>query len=254
MTSTTASLISFGCIFGGSLTGIVLRSALPERYFTNEEKDVLRLGLGLITTLSALVLGLLISTAKSSYDAKRSQLTQVATDVILVDRSLELYGSETSYARRALRSQVAALADHIQSLGTSSSKFQRSSSEAELSDFYHMVRRLSPRDDSQRALKAEVLRISLEVGQIRASALARESSSIPIPFLVVLVFWLTALFAGFGLFASRNPVAAAALCVCVLIVSTAIFLILDMDQPLTGLMKLSDEPLRNALAVIGDQR
>jgi hypothetical protein len=254
VTSTTVSLISFGVILGGSLAGIVLRSVLPERYFTNEEKDVLRLGLGLVTMLSALVLSLLVSTAKSSYDAKRGQLTQVATDVILVDRSLELYGSETSDARRALRNQVAALDDSLHLLGASSSKLQPSSSEVELSDFYHMVRRLSPRDDSQRALKAEVLRISLEVGQIRASALARESSSIPIPFLVVLVFWLTALFAGFGLFAARNPVAATALCVCALIVSTAIFLILDMDQPLTGLMKLSDEPLRNALAVIGDQR
>jgi hypothetical protein len=162
MTSTTASLISFCCIFSGSLTGIVVRSALPGRYFTNEEKDVLRLGLGLITTLSALVLGLLISTAKSSYDAKRSQVTQIAADVILVDRSLELYGSETSNARRALRNQLAALADNIHSLGASSSKLQPSS-EAELSDFYQMVRRLSPRDDGQRALKAEVLRISLEL-------------------------------------------------------------------------------------------
>jgi len=82
VTSTIASLISFGCIFGGSLLGIALRSVLPVRYFAPEDKDVLRLGLGLITTLSALVLGLLISTAKSSYDAKRSQLTQIATDVI----------------------------------------------------------------------------------------------------------------------------------------------------------------------------
>ena len=254
MTSTTASLISFGCIFGGSLTGIALRSVLPERDFTNGEKDVLRLGLGLITTLSALVLGLLISTAKSSYDAKSSQLTQVATDVILVDRSLELYGPETSNARRALRNQVAALDDSIHLRGAGSSKLQPSSSEAELSDFYHMVRRLSPHDDSQRALKAEVLRISLEVGQIRATALARESSSIPIPFLVVLVFWLSALFAGFGLFASRNLVAVAALCVCALTVSTAILLILDMDQPLSGFMKLSDEPLRNAMVIMGDLR
>jgi hypothetical protein len=254
MTSATASLVSFGCIFGGSLAGMVLRSALPERYFTNEEKDVLRLGLGLITTLSALVLGLLISTAKSSYDAKSSQLTQIATDVILVDRSLELYGSETSNARRALRNQVAALDDSIHSLGASPSKLQPSSSEAELSDFYHMVRRLSPREDSQRALKTEVLRLSLEIGQIRASALARQSSSIPIPFLVVLVFWLTALFAGFGLFASRNLVAVMALCVCALTVSTAVFLILDMDQPLSGFMKLSDEPLRNAMVIIGDLR
>ena len=179
------------------------------------------------------MLGLLISTAKSSYDAKRSQVTQVATDVILVDRSLELYGSETSSARRALRDQVAALTASIDSFGASASKL-RPSSEADLSDFYQMVRRLSPRDDSQRSLKAEILRISLEVGQIRASALARESSSIPIPFLVVLVFWLTALFAGFGLFASRNLVVVAALCVCALTVATAIFLILDMDQPLAG--------------------
>ena len=126
MTSTTASLISFGCIFGGSLTGIVLRSVLPERYFTDEEKDVLRLGLGLITTLSALVLGLLISTAKSSYDAKRSQVTQLATDVILVDRSLELYGSETNSVRHALRDQVAALVAQIHSLRSSSSKFRPS--------------------------------------------------------------------------------------------------------------------------------
>jgi hypothetical protein len=247
-------LISFGCIFGGSLTGMAVRSVLPERYFTNEAKDVLRLGLGLITTLSALVLGLLVSTAKSSYDAKRGQVTQLATDVILVDRSLELYGSETMSARRVLRDQVAALSAQIDSFSASTPKLVRPSSEADLRDFYQMVRRLSPRDDVQRSLKAEVLRISLEVGQIRASALARESSSIPIPFLVVLVFWLTALFLGFGLFGPRNLIVVAALCVCALTVSTALFLILDMDQPLTGFMKLSIEPLRNALAVIGDQR
>jgi len=251
VTSTTASLISFLCIFSGSLTGMVVRSVLPERYFTNEAKDVLRLGLGLITTLSALVLGLLISTAKSSYDAKRGQVTQLATDVILVDRSLELYGLETKSARRVLRDQVAALSAQIDSFSASASA--RPSSEADLSDFYQMVRRLSPHDDSQKSLKAEILRISLEVGQIRASALARESSSIPVPFLVVLVFWLTALFAGFGLFAPRNVVAVAALLVCALTAATAILLILDMDQPLTGFMKLSIEPLRNARAIIGGQ-
>jgi hypothetical protein len=253
VTSTTASLIALGCILGGAFTGLVLRSVLPEGYFANEEKDVLRLVLGLITTLSALVLGLLISTAKSSYDAKRAQLTQLATDVILVDRSLELYGSETSSARRALHDQIATLIDQIHSLNASASKPQPSS-QAGLSDFYQMVRRLSPRDDSQRSLKAEALRISFEVGGIRASTLARESSSIPIPFLVVLVFWLTVLFAGFGLFAPRNLIMVAALCLCALTVSTALFLILDMDQPLGGLMRVPSESLQNALAVIGNQR
>jgi hypothetical protein len=251
VTSTMASLIAFGFIFGGSLTGIALRSVLPERYFTNEAKDVLRLGLGLITTLSALVLGLLISTAKSSYDTKRGQVTQLATDLILLDRSLELYGPETKSARRVLRDQVAALSAQIESLRASMPKPVRPSSEAELSDFYRMVRRLSPRDDAQKSLKAEILRISLEVGQIRASALTRESSSVPVPFLVVLVFWLTALFVGYGLFAPRNLFAVTALSVCALTVSTALFLILDMDQPLVGFMRISIEPLRNAMAIIG---
>jgi hypothetical protein len=253
VTSTIITLISFACIFGGSLIGIFIRSVLPERYFSNEEKDALRLGLGLVATLSALVLGLLISTAKSSYDARRNQLTQIATDVILVDRSLELYGPETSSARLALHNQIVAVIDQIDSVGTSASKLQPSP-QTDLSDFYHMVRRLSPRDDSQRALKAEVLRISLEVGQIRASALARESSSIPRPLLVILVFWLTALFVGFGLFSPRNLIAVATLGVCALTAATAVLLILDMDQPLTGFMKISIEPLRNALVEISGQR
>jgi len=251
MTSTTASVISFGCIFGGSLIGIALRSALSDRTLNSEKKDVLRLALGLITTLSALVLGLLISTAKGSYDNKRTQVKQIATNVIFVDRALKVYGPDASGVRKALQGQVAALIAQIEFSGAGSSTV-RPSAQTDLSDFYRMVLQLSPRDEGQRTLKAEVLRSSLEIGRIRASTLARESTSIPVPFLVILVFWLTTLFAGFGLFATRDLLTVVALCVCALTVSTAIFLIFDMDQPLTGFMKLSIEPIRNALAVIND--
>jgi hypothetical protein len=276
MTSTMISLIAFAFIFGGALIGIGVRSVLPERYFTSEEDSVLKLGLGLIATLSAMVLGLLVSTAKSSYDAKRSQLTQIATDAILVDRSLELYGPETSDARIVLHNQLAAFVDQLESVEAGASKPQNSSegdlskvdqptsvdtgaskprhSPEGLSKVYRMIQKLSPRDDTQRSLKAEALQKSREVGQIRASALAGESSSIPIPFLVVLVFWLTALFVGFGLFARRNFVAIGVLCVCAFTVATAVLLILDMDEPLNGIIKLSVEPLRNAVVEMSDQR
>jgi hypothetical protein len=249
VTSTTTSLIAFGVIFGCSLLGMVIRVIVPERHFTNEARDVLRLALGLVTTLNALVLGLLVSTAKSSYDARRSQLTEIAADVILADHSLALYGPETNSARNALRDQVGALVDQIRSRDVRSTKLQLPR-KADWSDFYQMVWRLSPSDDGQKLRKAEVLRLSLEVAQIRASALARESSSIPTVFLVILVFWLAVLFLGFGFLTSRNLMVAGALCVCALIVSTAVYLILDMDQPFTGFMELSIEPLRNAAAVI----
>jgi Protein of unknown function (DUF4239) len=247
----TISLITFACVFGGSLAGMVLRMMVPERHFSHDAQDVIKLGLGLIVTMNALVLGLLISTAKTSYDTKRGLLTEIAADVILADRSLALYGSEAEAARIALHELVSVLIEQVQNvrdipLGTSSS-----GSKVGAADFYQIVRKLSPRDDEQKALKAEVLRISLEVAQIRASALTQEGSSIPMPFLIVLIFWLAILFIGFGLFAPPNVTVLAALCVCAFSVAAAIFMVVEMDEAFVGVMRISSEPLRNALALIG---
>jgi len=245
------SLVAFACVFGGALVGIVVRGFLSERQFSSEVKDVIKLGLGLIATMSALVLGLLVSTAKGSYDAKRAQLSQMAADLILVDRSLALYGPETKEARGALHDLVGDLIDQIYSIRGNVAKPGSSELRAGTVNFYQMVRSLSPSGEAQKSLKEEALRRSFDVAQIRALALAKESSSIPKPFLVILVFWLAILFAGFGLFAPPNLTAVVTLGICALSVSAALYLILDMDQPLTGLMQISIEPLRNAMRVIG---
>ncbi len=251
MGAVTTSLIAFACVFGSTLVGMIVRRSLTERQFTSEVKDVIKLGLGLIATMSALVLGLLVSTAKGSYDAKRGQLTQMAADLILVDRCLALYGLETKEARGTLHDLVADVIDQIDSSRGKLTKQQSSEVRAGAIDFYQLVQRLSPRSDEQKSLKAEIVKISFDVAQIRAQALAKEGSSIPKPFLVILVFWLSILFAGFGLFAPPNFTAVITLCVCALSVSGALYLILDMDQPLTGLMQVSIEPLRNAMTVVG---
>lgn len=250
MGSLLTSVIAFVCIFGGAILGMAVRGSLSERQFSGDVKDVIKLGLGLIATMSALVLGLLVSTAKGSYDAKRTQLVQMSADLILVDRSLALYGSETRGARAALHDLVAELIDQIHTLRGKLPKQGSSELRSGVADFYQMVRSLSPASEDQKSLKQEALSRSFDVAEIRALAVAKESSSIPTPFLVVLVFWLTILFAGFGLFAPPNLTAVMTLCVCALSASAALLLILDMDQPMTGLMQISIEPLRNALAVI----
>jgi hypothetical protein len=204
MNPMTISLIAFACVFGSSLFGMILRMIVPARNFSSEAQDVLKLGLGLIVTMNALVLGLLISTAKTSYDTKRGLLSQVAADVILADRSLTLYGSEADAARIALRELTAGLIEQIQYIRDLPREASSSGSKVGAADFYQIVRKLSPHDEGQNALKAEVLRISLEVAQIRASALTQEGSSIPLPFLIVLIFWLAILFIGFGLFAPHQ--------------------------------------------------
>lgn len=248
MRALITSLIAFACVFGGALVGMTIRGSLSERQFSGEVKDVIKLGLGLIATMSALVLGLLVSTAKGSYDAKRAQLSQMAADLILVDRSLALYGFEAKDARSSLRDLVGELIDQIYSIRGQLTR--RGSSELR-ADFYQMVRNLSPGNEAQRSLKEEALRRSFDVAEIRALALAKEGNSIPTPFLVVLVLWLAILFAGFGLFAPPNFTAMLTLGICALSVSAALLLILDMDEPLTGLMQVSIEPLRNAMTVIG---
>jgi Protein of unknown function (DUF4239) len=246
----TISLIIFACVFGGAPLGMAFRRIIPEYHFDSEAKDVIKLGLGLVITMNALVLGLLISTAKSAYDSKRAQVAELAADALLADRSLALYGPETKEARISLQELVSSLMEQMKSMHDNGPQKQPAEWKANATDFYQTVRKLTPRGDEQAALKAEVLRISLEVARIRATALTRDASSIPRLFLVVLVFWLVILFIGFGLFAPPNFTVLAALCICAFSVAAALFLVIDMDEAFSGIMRISNEPLRNALMVI----
>jgi hypothetical protein len=241
----------FACIFGGAITGMILRMVLPEHHLNPEANEVIKLATGLITVMTALVLGLLISTAKSSYDTRRKEVAEIAADTILADRSLALYGSETKDARIALHELVVSLLEQIHLAGGEAPKASSSEVKIGAADFYQTVRRLSPRGDEQKAIKAEVLRISIEVAQVRADALAQESTSIPVPLLIVLTVWLVILFIGFGLFAPPNLTVLTALLLCAFSVSAAIFMVIEMDEAFTGVMQISDEPVRNAIAIIG---
>ena len=245
------SLVVFACVFGSALVGTTLRKIMPEHYLNPEANEVIKLGLGLITVMTALVLGLLISTAKSSYDTRRTEVAEIAADAILADRSLALYGSETKDARIALHELVVNLLEQIHLAGGEAPKASSSEVKIGAADFYQTVRRLSPRGDEQKALKAEVLWISIEVAQVRADALAQESTSIPVPLLMVLTVWLVILFIGFGLFAPPNLTVLTALLLCAFSVSAAIFMVIEMDEAFIGVMQISDEPVRNAIAIIG---
>src|ERR1022692_4131475 len=107
MSSTAIGLIVFSCVFGGSLIGIVLRAVVPRHHLDEDSKDVVKLGMGLVGTMAALVLALLLASAKESYDAQSTELTQVSASIVVFDRVLAHYGSETSEAREMLRGAVA---------------------------------------------------------------------------------------------------------------------------------------------------
>jgi len=249
MSPLAISGIVFGCIFGGALLGMVIRSLLPEHHLSSESRDLVKLGMGLIATMSALVLGLLIASAKSSYDAQRNELTQISANVIYFDRIMARYGQDTKEARELLRGAVVNAIEKIWPQdSTQSSRIEATASSEAILD---KIVELSPKTEAQRMLQSQAIKISTDVAQLRWLLFAQRDSSIPIPFLIVLVFWLTIIFASFSLFAPPNATVVLTLLVCALSVSGAIFLILELDRPFNGLIQISSAPLRVALDQLG---
>ena len=250
MSATAIGLIVFALVFGSALLAMLVHNALPEHHLSADSKDVVKLGVALIATMSALVLSLLVASAKSAYDTRSNQLVQVAADIILLDRALARYGPETKEARALLQRSVAATVDRFwPTQGVRRITIDPNASPVEA--LVEKIEELSPHDELQRLLRSQALTRALEVGRTRLLLFENLGSSIPVPFLVVLVFWLCIIFASFGLFAPRNATVTAVLCVCALSVAGAIFLILELDRSFEGLLQVSGAPLRGALAQLG---
>jgi hypothetical protein len=248
MSAIALSCITFMCISGGVLLGMFLRNTLAEHHLSTDAKDVVRLGTGLIGTIAALVLGLLIASAKSSYDTQSTQIQQMTANIVLLDRLLAQYGPETGAARDLLRRSVVILVDRMWRDNNSDlAKTAPFEASAASEAFYAKLQELSPQNDSQRSLQARAIQISTDIAQTRLLLFAQTNNSIPMPFLVVLIFWLTIIFASFSLFARPNTIVIGSLLIFALSAAGAIYLILELSQPFAGLMQISGAPLRNAL-------
>jgi len=242
--------IVFGCLFGGALVGMLIRLALPEHHFSAESKDTMKLGMGLIGTMGALVLGLMVSSAKSSYDAQKNELTQMSARVIMLDRVLANYGPETKEAREILKIGVMRVLEVMWPEGTSETA-QLDPKASRFEVLFEKIQQLTPKTDSQRMLQSQAVSIGMDIAQRRLLLFEQSGSSISMPFLVVLTFWLSIIFVSFGLTSPRNATVLTTLLLCALAVSGAVYLILELDRPFDGLIRIPSEPLRKALAALG---
>ena len=251
MTPTVIGTLVVVCTVGGALVGLWLRAALPDHHLSNDSKDTVKVGIGLIATMTALVLGLVTASAKSAFDALNTAVKHTAADVLALDRTLARYGSESQAVWETLAHVIAqrlamtwpqhashvARRDHLEVTRSGEALVER-------------IRGLAPQHENQRWLQAHAVALSEALLDARWVVVSSVGTSVPGPFLVVLVFWLTMIFVSFGLFAPRNATVMVALCVCALSVAGAILLILEMDSPFEGLMQISPEPLRSAYSRI----
>ena len=249
MSPLSLSIIALACILAGTLVGMLLRNRVPDHHLGSDAKDVVRLGAGLIGTIAALVLGLLIASAKSSFDAQSTQVKQLTADVILLDQLLAQYGPEAATVRKLLRGAVDAVADRIWQ-ENSSVAARKAPYEATAAGeaFIVKLRQLPTQTDEQRSLKDRAIQVSENIAHTRLLLFTQGGDSIPMPFLIVLIFWVSIIFANFSLFAEPKPIVISALFVFALSAAAAIFLVLELGQPFSGIMQISSIPLRNALA------
>jgi len=242
-------LLTFVLMLSGAAIGAQLRWRLPEQHLNDHAKDIVRLGTGLVATISALVLGLLINSASTSYDAQRNEVRQLAANIILLDQLLERYGPETRTARQLLRAGIPPLVTQLWGdVETPGPQAMATEPSGNASRAYLAMHDLAPQNDAQRSIKALALQTATDAQKSRLMLFERSHAAIPIPFLTILISWLTMIFISFSLFTPLNPTSIVALAFIALSAASAIFLILEMGQPFDGMMQLSSGALRTALA------
>ncbi len=230
---------------------MVLHRKLPDHHLDAGSKEVVKLVMGLIATIAALVLSLLIASGSSSYQTQQNEVRSLGADILLLDRVLSFYGQDTNESRGRLRQGVAALHDQIWSPGGSrTADLDPRATQGAENAFVDSLERLSPKTESQTMLKNQAMQLGQTLGQTRLLMFEQSGSSISWPFLTVLVFWLCMLFLGFGLFARFHATVTVALLIGCVSVAGAIFLILELNSPYQGFMRISDAPVRGALADI----
>lgn len=249
MNALALSAIIFVLILGGILVGTLLRRNLPERHLDENAKDVVRLGVGLIATIAALVLGLLIAAAKGSFDTQSTHVKRITANLILLDNVLAQYGPDARPIREQMRSTVDPFAQQLWQEKETATKgpFETDGAAEQV---YLEIQKLSPQDALQRSLQSRAVQISNDLAQSRFLLFVESENLIPTPFLAILAFWLVIIFASFSLFSPLNVTALTSLSLFALSAACAIFLILELSRPFTGLLGLSSAPLRNALGTL----
>ena len=249
MTSGWTFLLSLVSTMAGAGLGMALRAWLPAAQFTPATKEVVRLGAGLLATLAAVVISLLIASAKNSYDTQDAHFRQLAAHLVLADQLLAQYGPEATEVRQLMRRSVPAAMDRIwREKRTAAPQSTAFTATSLAEQFSHAIETLSPANDAQRVLKPRIEQASGDIAGDRLLIFADGDKPILTPFLLILMVWLAVIFASYSLFVEPGVFVGIALLIFALSVSSALFLIADLSQPFAGLMQISGEQFRNALA------
>jgi hypothetical protein len=240
-----ASLVA-GAIFASGLLGLLLQRLLPKPHTSDRSRDMISSVVGTTTLLLALVLGLLIWTAYGVYTAQKAGLESLVSAALQFDQALAEYGPDGNAGRALLKRQAAG--DRRQfwegdvsagSLAYSEALANVSTSLANMRERDAFLDALQPTTEPQKRLLASARQLTASMGQTRLAMSLRMDSPVPWPLLAIVVSWSLLLFCGAGLLSQINATTLTSMALGAFSVASAIFLILELSQPYTGLFHVS---------------
>lgn len=236
------------CVFCSAMLGMALRSLLPDHHLSGDSKDILKIGTGMIATLAALVLGLLVSSAKGKLDDANKMLTDFSAKAMMLDRTLARLGPESLPLRKQMAAGYAQGYKELFATDPNErGKLDTAEAEAKAEQLTIAIRQLPAETDLAKEQKAKALGLREDLYATRWQLVAERQGTISYTLMAIMVFWLCVNYLSLGLFAPRNATVLTTIFLCALSMSGAIFLILEMSSPLDGVIHISPEPLKAAL-------
>jgi len=252
MHSYLIATVSFICIFGGALGGLFMQSFLPPHHLSKESQESVKLGAGLIATMAALILGLLVSSSKGTYDRVNVLINEAAANTISLDQTLKNYGPEADSLRHTLLERVITIRNDIwpenNNLATKSSTALRK--ESTILGLVKKIAELKANDPGALQMQSNAVKIATELNQQRWQITVESTSKLPLTLVVIPIFWITFLTFVYGLFAPRNPTVSMVLFFCSLSIAGAIYLICEMSMPLDGSIKVPSQPFQTVIELL----
>lgn len=261
MNSLEIAAITFLFLFGAAAVGFFGQRLLPAHHLSDQSRAAVHLGAGLIATLAALILGLLVSSTKGSYDQASSLVNEMSASYEHADRLLANYGTDSSGVdaatiratlRQSLEYALSLVWPEETSVAKPTALGDRSHSRMLLENVYNRVALLKASNPSQQHLQDDTLKALDDIIQKRW--LLQEvvlGGGISWILLVIPVLFIAFITLVYALYAPRNPTVAAVLFCSSLCIATAVFLISDLASPLSGTLKISSKPLHVALDQMG---
>jgi Protein of unknown function (DUF4239) len=237
-------------VFVSAMVGMLIRRKLPENHLSDETKSVVTLSMGVVGTLTALVLSLLIATASSTFNTRNQEITVIAAKVIQLDRLLRRYGPEADDERDLLRRYMVMRLKDLFPQGSAKPVLQNPRTIALFEELEDRLAAMEGHSTQQRWLLSQAQALTTDLTEVRWLLVEQEVLGIPVPVLLVVLFWLCLLFMSFGLFSPPNATITVVLFLRAVAVAGAIQTILDLSRPFEGVVRVSGQPLRHALDVI----